>query len=153
MILVTILNSSHSTRAIDHEPRTLGEVRTRINLYAKSKNYMKICVSFYEGLSLCSFVSYGEYSRSGERQWEVQSDLYIKWRQTTDNVCHWTIWCCGEHSGKGSVEWVGNDTFSAEVIRTNGTHGDVYGCMASNGVSNASHSFSLKGLSVLSVSG
>ncbi|CAI7990682.1 hypothetical protein GBAR_LOCUS521 [Geodia barretti] len=46
--------------------------------------------------------------------------------------------------GKGSVEWVGNDTFSAEVIRTNGTHGDVYGCMASNGVSNASHSFSLK---------
>ena len=28
-------------------------------------------------------------------------------------------------SGKGSVEWVGNDTFSAEVIRTNGTHGEV----------------------------
>ena len=56
-------------------------------------------------------------------------------------------------TGKGSVEWVGYDTFSAEVIRTNGTHGDVYGCMASNGVSNASHSFSLKGLSVLFVSG
>ena len=55
-------------------------------------------------------------------------------------------------AGKGSVEWVGNDTYSPEVIRTNGTHGDVYGCMASNGVSNASHSFSLKGLSVLSVS-
>ena len=53
----------------------------------------------------------------------------------------------------GSVEWIGSDTFSAEVNRTNGTHGDVYGCMASNGVSNASHSFSLKGLSVLFVSG
>ncbi|CAI8016152.1 hypothetical protein GBAR_LOCUS9932, partial [Geodia barretti] len=47
-------------------------------------------------------------------------------------------------TGKGGVEWVGNDTYSAEVIKTNGTHGDVYGCMASNGVSNASHSFSLK---------
>ena len=55
--------------------------------------------------------------------------------------------------GKGGVEWVGNDTFSAEVIRTHGTHGDVYGCMASNGVSNVSHNFSLKGLSVLIVSG
>ncbi|CAI8019279.1 Neuronal cell adhesion molecule, partial [Geodia barretti] len=44
----------------------------------------------------------------------------------------------------GSVEWIGSDTFSAEVNRTNGTHGDVYGCMASNVVSNASHSFSLK---------
>ena len=51
-------------------------------------------------------------------------------------------------TGKGSVEWIGNDTYSAEVIRTNGTHGGVYGCMASNEVSNASHSFSLKGLSV-----
>ena len=51
-------------------------------------------------------------------------------------------------TGKGGVEWVGNDTYSAEAIKTNGTHGDVYGCMASNGVSNASHSFSLKGLSV-----
>ncbi|CAI8054367.1 Protein sidekick-2 [Geodia barretti] len=47
-------------------------------------------------------------------------------------------------TGKGGVEWVGNDTYSAEVIKTNGTHGDVYGCMASNGVSNASHNFSLK---------
>ena len=55
-------------------------------------------------------------------------------------------------TGKGGVEWVGKDTFSVEVMRTNGTHGDVYGCMASNVVSNVSHSFSLKGLSVLSVS-
>ena len=55
-------------------------------------------------------------------------------------------------TGKGDVEWMGNDTFSVEVIRTNGTRGDVYGCMASNGVSNGSHSFFLKGLSVLSVS-
>ena len=50
---------------------------------------------------------------------------------------------------RGGVEWVGNDTFSAEVIRTNGTHEDVYGCMASNGVSNALHSFSLKGLFIV----
>ena len=50
---------------------------------------------------------------------------------------------------KGSVEWVGNDTFSAEVIMGNGTHEDAYVCMASNGVSNASHSFSLKGLFIV----
>ena len=45
----------------------------------------------------------------------------------------------------GSEEWVGNDTFSAEVIRQDGTAGEEYVCMASNGVSNSSDTVSLKG--------
>ena len=45
----------------------------------------------------------------------------------------------------GSEEWVGNDTFSAEVIRQDRTPGDEYVCMASNDVSNSSHSVLLKG--------
>ena len=45
----------------------------------------------------------------------------------------------------GSEEWIGNDTFSAEVIRQDGTPGDEYVCMASNYVSNSSDSVSLKG--------
>ena len=49
----------------------------------------------------------------------------------------------------GSEEWVGRDTFSAEVIGQDGTAGDEYVCMASNEVSNSSDSVLLKGLSVL----
>ena len=45
----------------------------------------------------------------------------------------------------GSEEWVGRGTFSAEVIRQDGTPGDKYVCMASNEVSNSSDSVSLKG--------
>ena len=45
----------------------------------------------------------------------------------------------------GSEERVGRDTFSAEVIRQDGTHGYEYVCMASNEVSNSSHSVLLKG--------
>ena len=50
---------------------------------------------------------------------------------------------------KRVVKWVGNDTFLAEVIMGNGTHEDAYVCMASNGVSNASHNFSLEGLFIV----
>ena len=42
-------------------------------------------------------------------------------------------------------EWVGSDTFTAEVVRQDGTHGDQYVCMASNEVSNSSDSVLLKG--------
>ena len=45
----------------------------------------------------------------------------------------------------GSEEWVGMDTFSAEVIRQGGAPGDEYVCMASNEVSNSSDSVLLKG--------
>ena len=45
----------------------------------------------------------------------------------------------------GSEEWVGRDTFSAEVIRQDGTTGDEYVCMASNEVSNSSDSVPQKG--------
>ena len=48
---------------------------------------------------------------------------------------------------EGNMEGMGNDTFSAEVIRYRGSHGDLYICMASNVASNASHRFRLKGLS------
>ena len=46
----------------------------------------------------------------------------------------------------GSEEGVGRDTFSAEVIRQDGTTGYEYVCMASNEVSNSSDSVLLKGL-------
>ena len=49
---------------------------------------------------------------------------------------------------EGDMEGMGNDTFSANVIRQRRSHGDVFICMASNGVSNASHSFTLEGLSL-----
>ena len=49
----------------------------------------------------------------------------------------------------GSEEWVGMDTFSAEVVRQDGTPGDEYVCMASNEVSNSSDSVLLKGLFLL----
>ena len=49
----------------------------------------------------------------------------------------------------GSEEWVGRDTFSAEVIRQDGTHGYEYVCMASNDVSNSSDTVSQKGLFLL----
>ena len=39
---------------------------------------------------------------------------------------------------EGDKEGMGNDTFAAEVFRQNGKHGDVYTCIASNGVSNTS---------------
>ena len=39
---------------------------------------------------------------------------------------------------EGNMEGMGNDTFSAEVVRQNGKHGDFYTCIASNGVSNTS---------------
>ena len=39
---------------------------------------------------------------------------------------------------EGNMEGMGNDTFSAEVFRQNGKHGDFYICIASNGVSNTS---------------
>ena len=45
----------------------------------------------------------------------------------------------------GSEEWVGRDTFSAEVIREGGTPGYEYVCMASNEVTNSSDSVLLKG--------
>ena len=51
---------------------------------------------------------------------------------------------------EGNMEGMGDDTFSAEVIKKNGKHGDLYICIASNGVSNSSsNSFILKGLCVL----
>ena len=46
---------------------------------------------------------------------------------------------------EGNMEGMGNDTFSANVIRQRGSHGDVYACMASNEISNASHHFTLQG--------
>ena len=49
---------------------------------------------------------------------------------------------------EGNMEGMGNDTLSAEVFRQTGSHGDLFICMASNVVSNASQSFSLKGLSL-----
>ena len=49
----------------------------------------------------------------------------------------------------GSEEWVGRDTFSAEVVRPDGTPGYEYVCMASNEVSNSSDSVLLKGLFLL----
>ena len=39
---------------------------------------------------------------------------------------------------EGDMEGMGNDTFSAKVIRHNGIHRDFYTCTASNGVSNIS---------------
>ena len=48
---------------------------------------------------------------------------------------------------EGNMEGMGNDTFSASFIRERGSHGDLYVCIASNGVSNASHSFIFEGLS------
>ena len=48
---------------------------------------------------------------------------------------------------EGDMEGMGNDTFSANFIRQTGSHGDLFVCMASNVVSNVSHSFKLKGLS------
>ena len=39
---------------------------------------------------------------------------------------------------EGDMEGMGNDTFSAEVVRQNGKHGDFYTCIASNGISNTS---------------
>ena len=39
---------------------------------------------------------------------------------------------------EGDMEGMGNDTFSAEVVRQNGKHGNFYTCIASNGVSNTS---------------
>ena len=39
---------------------------------------------------------------------------------------------------EGDMEGQGNDTFSAEVVRQNGKHGDFYTCIASNEVSNTS---------------
>ena len=47
---------------------------------------------------------------------------------------------------EGNMEGMGNDTFSAGVIRQRGSHGDLFVCEASNGVSNTSHTFRLKGL-------
>ena len=48
---------------------------------------------------------------------------------------------------EGNMEGMGNDTFSAQVIRQNGKHGDVYTCIASNRVSNtSSNSPILRGL-------
>ena len=47
---------------------------------------------------------------------------------------------------EGDMEGMGNDTFSANIIRQGGSHGGLFVCMASNGVSNASHSFTFKGL-------
>ena len=49
----------------------------------------------------------------------------------------------------GNIEGMGNDTFSAEAIRQNGRDGDFYTCLASNGVSNISSIFILRGLSLL----
>ena len=48
---------------------------------------------------------------------------------------------------EGNMEGMGNDTFSANVIRQRGYHGDFIVCKASNGVSNASHSFTFEGSS------
>ena len=42
---------------------------------------------------------------------------------------------------EGDMEGMGNDTFSAGVFRQRGYPGDLFVCMASNVVSNASHSF------------
>ena len=51
---------------------------------------------------------------------------------------------------EGDMEGMGNDTFSAEVVRQNGKHGDFYTCIASNGVSNiSSNSPILQGLTFL----
>ena len=47
---------------------------------------------------------------------------------------------------EGKVVGMGNDTFSAGVIRQNGKHGDVYTCIASNGVSTSSINPILRGL-------
>ena len=52
---------------------------------------------------------------------------------------------------EGDMERMGNDTFSANVIRLRGSHGDPYVCMASNGVSKTSHNITLKGLSWCSI--
>ena len=49
---------------------------------------------------------------------------------------------------EGDMEGMGNDTFSANVIRQRGSHGDVFICNASNGVSEIlSNGSILKGLS------
>ena len=48
---------------------------------------------------------------------------------------------------EGNMEGMGNDSFSANVIRQRGSHGDLFVCMVSNVVSNVSQSFRLKGLS------
>ena len=47
---------------------------------------------------------------------------------------------------EGNMEGMGNDTFSANAIIQSGSPGDVYVCKASNGVSNISHHFRLRGL-------
>ena len=45
---------------------------------------------------------------------------------------------------EGNMEGMGNDTFSAEVVRQRGSYGDLYVCTTSNDVSNTTHSFILK---------
>ena len=48
---------------------------------------------------------------------------------------------------EGDMEGMGNDSFSAEIVRQNGKHGDIYTCIASNGVSSlSSNSPTLQGL-------
>ena len=50
---------------------------------------------------------------------------------------------------EGDMEGMGNDTFSAEVVRHNGKHGDLYTCTASIRVSNSSsNGLLLRGLNV-----
>ena len=49
------------------------------------------------------------------------------------------------------IKGVGKDNFSAEVNWKKGTHGDMYVCFASNGVSTVSDIVSLKGMSVILV--
>ena len=48
---------------------------------------------------------------------------------------------------EGNMEGMGNDTFSTEIVRQNGKHGDFYTCITSNGVSSlSSNSPILQGL-------
>ena len=49
---------------------------------------------------------------------------------------------------EADIRGIGNGNFSVEFNGQNGIHGDLYVCMASNGVSNSSHNVTLKGLSV-----
>ena len=46
------------------------------------------------------------------------------------------------------IKGMGNDNLSAETDWKKGTHGDMYVCFASNGVSNASDVVSFKGIYV-----
>ena len=43
----------------------------------------------------------------------------------------------------------GADNYSISVVRTGGTHGDTFQCMASNGASTATAIFTLSGLSYI----